>query len=324
MIMGLTVVAFATGAPELAISIKAAVSGSADLVVGNIIGSNIANILLILGITSVISLLHITKRVVRIDVPIVIFVSAVMFYLAMDGTLTKLDGVVLFTGFIAYSIFTYFQIRKSKDEEEDEAVFHYEKSIDELATGSWFYIKNAGMLLIGLALIVQGSNWMVDSAVTIATLLGISELVIGLTIVSIGTSLPEVATSMAAARKGKADIAVANVLGSNLYNVLLTLGLTLIISPNILQVSEAAIRFDLPFMVIVSMICIPVFLAGYNLTRTDGIVFLTYYVSYLTFLVLDALESPVKEYLELIMYWFIVPITIIYVLWRLIAYWRTR
>ena len=165
---------------------------------------------------------------------------------------------------------------------------------------------------------------MVDSAVTIATLLGISELVIGLTIVSIGTSLPEVATSMAAARKGNADIAVANVLGSNLYNVLLTLGLTLMIAPTFLQVSDSAISQDLPFMVIVAMICIPIFLAGYKLSRLDGAIFLFYYFSYLTYLVLDAMNSPVKDYMEVLKIWVVVPATVIYIIWRLITYWRSR
>lgn len=324
IIMGLTVVAFATGAPELAISLKAAAGGNADLVLGNIIGSNIANILLILGITSLVTTLKITKRVVRIDVPIVIAVSFLLFYLAMDGVLTKIDGAVLITGFLLYSIFTYYQIQKSRIVEDGDQIFEYELSVDDLDKGIWFYLKNGGFLAIGLALIVMGSNWMVDSAVTIATLLGISELVIGLTIVSIGTSLPEVATSMSAARKGNADIAVANVLGSNLYNVLLTLGLTLIIAPNFLQVSEAAILLDLPFMLIVSMICIPIFVAGYNITRIDGAIFLLYYFSYLTYLVLDSIGSPIKTYLETIKLWFIIPATIIYILWRLIDSYRKR
>lgn len=320
LIMGLTVVAFATGAPELAISIKAAASGSADLVLGNIIGSNIANILLILGITSLIATLNITLRVIRIDVPIVIGVSAVLFFLAWDGKLTTLDGVILLGGFIAYSIFTYFQIRKGRDEDNVEEVFQYEKSVDELAQGAFFYIKNGGFLLVGLALIVLGSNWMVDSAVEIATLLGISELVIGLTIVSIGTSLPEVATSLASARKGNADIAVANVLGSNLYNVLLTLGLTLIIAPNVLTVSADAINLDLPFMVAVSIVCIPIFIAGFNLTRMDGAIFLFYYTSYLTYLVMKSLASPGVDFIEQGMAMVVVPLTVIYMIWKIYLY----
>lgn len=320
LIMGLTVVAFATGAPELAISIKAAATGSADLVLGNIIGSNIANILLILGITSLIAPINITRRVIRVDVPIVIAVSGLLFFLALDGQLTTTDGGILLLGLVAYSVFTYFQIRKSRAEDTVEEVFEYETDPDKLAKGAFFYFKNIGFLLIGLAMIVLGSNWMVDSAVTIATILGMSELVIGLTIVSIGTSLPEVATSLSAARKGKADIAVANVLGSNLYNVLLTLGLTLIIAPNILDVSADAINLDLPFMVAVSIACIPIFIAGFNLTRTDGAIFLFYYTTYLTYLVLNAVNAPVVKTIEMSMMWVVLPFTIVYMVWRIFQY----
>jgi cation:H+ antiporter len=320
LIMGLTVVAFATGAPELAISVKAAFSGSADLVLGNIIGSNIANILLILGITAVISPLNITRRVVSIDVPIVIVASVAVYIMALDGGLSTVDGIILLTGFVAYSYFTFVQIKKNTGDGDVEEVFQYEMSPDELEKGAKFYVKNIGLLLAGLALIVLGSNWMVDSAVTIARILGLSELVIGLTIVSIGTSLPEVATSLSAARKGKADIAVANVMGSNLYNMLLTLGLTLVIAPNILTVSDAAIALDLPFMVAVSIACIPIFIAGFNLTRMDGSIFLFYYITYLTYLVLAALGSPVAESLQTVMAFVVIPLTVVYMIWRIFEY----
>jgi cation:H+ antiporter len=324
LIMGLTVVAFATGAPELAISLKAALNGSADLVLGNIIGSNIANILLILGITALIAPINITRRIVKVDVPVVIGASVLLYVLAMDGGLSALDGTFLLAGLLGYSYYTFLHIKKSRedDAEEEEPVFEYEQSPEDLAQGNWFYIKNVGLLLIGLALIVIGSDWMVDSAVEIALFLGLSELVIGLTIVSIGTSLPEVATSLSAARKGSADIAVANVLGSNLYNIFLTLGLTLVIAPGVLAVSADAIQLDLPFMVAVSIACIPIFVAGFNLTRLDGSLFLLYYSTYLTYLVLNAMSSPVAHTLEWIMLWFVLPATVIYMIWRIWKYRR--
>ena len=317
LIMGLTVVAFATGAPELAISIKAAFSGSADLVLGNIIGSNIANILLILGITAIISPINITRRVIRIDVPIVITISVAVYLMSLDGGLSTVDGVILLMGFLAYSYFTFVQIKNNSDEEDEDEAFQYDLSPDDLAKGTVFYIKNGGLLISGLALIVLGSNWMVDSAVIIARILGLSELVIGLTIISIGTSLPEVATSLSAARKGKADIAVANVMGSTLYNVLLTLALTLIIAPNVLAVSKDAITLDLPFMVLVSMACIPIFVAGFNLTRVDGALFLGYYVTYLTYLVLNAINSPIVSAMQGIILYAAIPLTLLYMFWRI-------
>ena len=324
LIMGLTVVAFATGAPELAISLKAAMNGSADLVLGNIVGSNIANILLILGITAVIAPINITARIVRIDLPIVIAASMSLYFLARDGELSMFDGIILLLELSAYSFYTFLHIKKTRNQGAEEGeIFEYDEDPEDLAKGSWFYFKNIGLLVIGLALIVFGSDWMVNSAVEIATVLGMSELVIGLTIVSIGTSLPEVATSLSAARKGKADIAVANVLGSNLYNIMLTLGLTLVIAPNVLDVSPQAIVLDLPFMVAVSLSCIPIFVAGFNITRSDGLIFLFYYATYLAYLVLLALNNSMTNRIEQAMLYVVLPITLAYVIWRLLAYRKT-
>ncbi|MFY0685151.1 MAG: calcium/sodium antiporter [Balneola sp.] len=318
LIMGLTVVAFATGAPELAISLQAAASGSADLVLGNIIGSNIANILLILGISALIKPLAVKLRVVQIDVPIVIAASTLLFVIAMDGELTKLDGVWLLLGLVAYSIFTFFQIKKERRENVHEV--DLDEEAQKLLTGWKFYVKNIGFLIIGMGLIIQGSSWMVDSAVKIATILGLSELVIGLTIVSIGTSLPEVATSIATIRKGNTDMAVANVLGSNLYNILLTLGLTVVIAPNVLDVSAAAIALDIPFMVAVSIACIPIFIAGFDITKSDGSIFLFYYGSYLTYLVLEAMDSSFLPTMQVGMLYVVIPLTLIYMVWRVIQH----
>ena len=315
MVMGLTVVAFATGAPELAISLKAAMNDSADLVLGNIIGSNIANILLILGISGLITPLYIKQRIVRIDVPIVIAMSIGLYVLALDGILSLSDGVVLLLGLLAYSVFTYLQVRKNKVEIEE--LYEQDEEV-QLASGTWFYVKNVGILLVGLALIVQGANWMVNSAVSIAQLLGMSELVVGLTIVSIGTSLPEVATSMAAARKENADIAVANVLGSNIYNVLLTLGLTIVVAPGVVEVSRNALLLDMPFMIAVAIGIIPIFLTGFDLNRKDALLFLFYYTAYLTYLVLEAVGSEYLGWIEKGFFFVVLPFTLYYMFSRLI------
>jgi cation:H+ antiporter len=314
LIMGLTVVAFATGAPELAISIQAAASGNVDLVLGNIVGSNIANILLILGISALIRPLVVKLRVVRIDVPIVIAASVLLYVVALDGELTTLDGVWLLLGLVAYSVFTFFQIKAERNNQPEET--ELEAKARELSTGWFFYVKNIGFLILGMGLIVQGSGWMVQSAVELATILGLSELVIGLTIVSIGTSLPEIATSIATIRKGNTDMAVANVMGSNLYNILLTLGLTVIIAPNVIEVSSAAIALDLPFMVAVSIACIPIFIAGFDITKFDGSIFLFYYGTYLAYLVLDAVGSGLASIMETMMFFAVIPMTLIYIIWR--------
>ena len=315
MVMGLTVVAFATGAPDLAISLKAAMKDSADLVLGNIIGSNIANILLILGITGFITPLQIKLRIVRIDVPIVIAMSIVLYLLALDGVLSLTDGIVLLLGLLTYSVFTFLQIRKNKVDISD--LYDHDEEV-ELATGTLFYVKNLGLLLAGLALIALGANWMVSSAVTIAKLLGMSELVVGLTIVSIGTSLPEVATSMTAARKGNADIAVANVLGSNIYNIMLTLGLTIVVTPGVLEVSRNALMLDMPFMIAVAVGCIPIFLTGFDLDRKDASLFLFYYAGYLIYLILEATGSEYLGWIEKGFFFGILPFTFFYIFSRLI------
>ena len=314
MVMGLTVVAFATGAPELAISLKAAMNDSADLVLGNIIGSNIANILLILGITGFITPLQIKLRIVRIDVPIVIAMSIVLYLLALDGVLSLTDGIVLLLGLLTYSVFTFLQVRKNKVDISE--LYGHEEV--ELATGTLFYVKNIGFLLAGLALIALGANWMVSSAVTIAQLLGMSELVVGLTIVSIGTSLPEVATSITAARKGNADIAVANVLGSNIYNIMLTLGLTIVVAPGVLEVSRNALMLDMPFMIAVAVGCIPIFLTGFDLDRKDASLFLFYYAAYLIYLILEATGSEYLGWIEKGFFFGILPFTFFYIFSRLI------
>lgn len=320
VIMGLTVVAFATGAPELAISIKAAANGSADLVLGNIIGSNIANILLIIGIGSVMKAIAITPRILKVDLPIVLFVSLVLYWISSDGSLSKLDGVILISMLIAYSIFTFFQIKKSRAEHKIVDLYEPNINPDNLDDGLKFYAINLGWLAIGLVMIVMGSDWMVDSAIEIATLFGISELIIGLTIVSIGTSLPEVATSIAIIRKGNPESAIGNVLGSNLYNVLLTLGITILITPQVLQVSSIAINFDLPIMVGVIILCFPIFITGMKITRSEGVVFLLYYASYLTILTLDAISSPYSESFDFAMIWIVIPATALFFTSRFVVH----
>lgn len=315
VVMGLTVVAFATGAPELAISLQAAAEGRPDLVLGNILGSNVANILLILGIAGLVKPLKITKRIIRIDVPMVIAASVLLYVLAMDGSLTPLDGGIILFALLAYSLFMYSQIRK------DRAANKKLDSQDLPEVGepvtTLFYGKYILLLLAGLVLIVMGSRWMVDAAVQIAEILGISELIIGLTIVSIGTSLPEVATSLSSVRKGDSDTAVANVMGSNLYNILLTLGLTIVVAPGALDVSLEVINLDLPIMLIVAGACIPLFIPGSKLDRGEAGGFLFYYLSYMAYLTLMAIDHPFKENFEWFILWICIPLTVGYILFRL-------
>lgn len=319
VVMGLTVVAFATGAPELAISLQAAVDGKPDLVVGNILGSNIANILLILGIAGLVHPLKITNRIIKVDVPMVLAASGLLYVLALDGLLSPLDGAIIFLGLIGYSVFMYYQIRK--DRENNISINGGETKLKESPTAV-FYLKFVVLLLIGLVLIVMGSRFMVHSAVEIAGVLGISELIIGLTIVSIGTSLPEVATSVSAVRHGDSDTAVANVMGSNLYNILLTLSLTVLIAPGAIDVSMDAVNLDLPFMLIVAGGCLPLFWPGKVLGRPEAFGFLSYYGLYLTYLVLISIQHPFKDQFEGIMVWIVIPITVLLIILKFVLDYR--
>lgn len=319
VVMGLTVVAFATGAPELAISLQAAVDGKPDLVVGNILGSNIANILLILGIAGLVQPLKITNRIIKVDVPMVIGASLLLFILARDGLLSPLDGGIILLALTGYSIFMYFQIRK--DRLANISLSEGSLKLDEELTTA-FYVKYIVLLLVGLVLIVMGSRMMVHSAVEIAGVLGISELIIGLTIVSIGTSLPEVATSVSAVRHGDSDTAVANVMGSNLYNILLTLGLTVVIAPGAIDVSMDAVNLDLPFMLIVAGACLPLFWPGKELGRPEAFGFLTYYGLYLAYLVLISIQHPFKDQFEGIMVWVVIPITVLLIILKFVLDYR--
>jgi len=305
LVVGLTVVAFGTSAPELAVSVQASLGHQADLAVGNIVGSNISNILLILGLSSLFAPLAVDQQLVRLDVPIMIGVSFVTFGLGLDGKISTAEGALLFAGIVVYTVFA---IRKSRA----ETMLVREEYDEALALRSApRVLVNAGLVLLGLACLTGGARLMIVAAVEIARAFGVSELVIGLTIVAIGTSLPELATSVVAAVRGERDIAVGNVVGSNLFNLLCVLGLTAVVVPGGLDVAEAAIRFDMPVMIAVSIACLPIFFVGHRISRWEGGLFVFYYVAYLAYLVMNAKPHEVLPYFSKVMLWFVIPLTVI-------------
>jgi cation:H+ antiporter len=292
LIIGLTVVAFGTSAPETAVSVQAALDGSGDLAIGNVVGSNIFNVLFILGVTALIAPMIVSRQLIRLDVPIMIGASLLTFGLAWDGTLSKLDGAILFSGIIAYTAFLIISSRKDKGSADDE--FANEFGLNEpVKPHAW--IINSALIVAGLVLLVTGSNLLVESAVTMARALGISELVIGLTVVAAGTSLPELATSVLAAIKGERDIAVGNIVGSNIFNLLCVLGLASLVSPQAITVAANALAFDFPVMLAVAVACLPIFFAGYRINRWEGLLFIAYYVAYTVYLVLSSTGRPFAE-----------------------------
>jgi cation:H+ antiporter len=306
LIIGLTVVAFGTSAPETAVSVQAALDGSGDLAIGNVVGSNIANVLFILGLTALIAPLIVSRQLIRLDVPIMIGASLLTFALAWDGSLSKLDGAILFAGIVAYTAFLIISSRKQKSLEDDE--FSKEFGLDE-PVKPYAWAINLALIIVGLVLLVSGSNFLVEGAVTLARTLGISELVIGLTVVAVGTSLPELATSVLAAIKGERDIAVGNIVGSNIFNLLCVLGLASMVSPQAISVAANALAFDFPVMIAVAVACLPIFFAGYRINRWEGLLFLAYYVAYTVYLVMSSTGRPFAEIFGDAMLGYALPLT---------------
>jgi len=306
LIIGLTVVAFGTSAPETAVSVQAALDGSGDLAIGNVVGSNIANVLLILGMTALVAPLIVSRQLIRLDVPIMIGASLLTFGLAWDGSLSRLDGALLFAGVLTYTGFLIYSARKDKGGDDDE--FAKEFGLDE-APKPYAWAINLGLIIAGLVLLVVGANFLVEGAVTLARALGISELVIGLTVVAVGTSLPELATSILAAIKGERDIAVGNIVGSNIFNLLCVLGLASLVSPAAISVSPNALAFDFPVMIAVAVACLPIFFAGYRINRWEGLLFLAYYVAYTLYLILSSTGRPFADVMGEAMLGYVLPLT---------------
>ncbi|MDO9149436.1 MAG: calcium/sodium antiporter [Hydrogenophaga sp.] len=310
LVIGLTIVAFGTSAPEVAVSVGAVLEGKNDIAMGNVVGSNIFNVLFILGVSALITPLVVNIQLIRQEVPIMVGASLLLLALSLDGKLSLFDGVFLFGLLVAYTAFLVIQSRKETQAANDE----YAAEIQPAVPGSWDSGLPAQLLLVvgGLVMLVLGSQWLVDSAVVFAKALGVSDLVIGLTIVAAGTSMPEVATSITAAIKGERDIAVGNVVGSNTFNILGCLGLSGIVSGSMgLSVSDALLNFDIWIMLAVALACIPVFLSGREIARWEGGVFLLYYVAYVAYLILAAQQHAALGTFSAVMMGFVVPLTVI-------------
>ena len=270
VVIGLTVVAFGTSAPELAVSLGDVWSGddaAGSIAIGNVIGSNIANILMALGLAAAIGgSLVVAQRIVRIDVPIMIGVSVLLLIFVLDHRLDRWEGIVLAVGLVIYVSWTVISARGRTAagviEEYDEAFAPDNLEGSRART-------DVARVLAGLGLLVIGAQALVTGASDIATELGVSDLVIGLTVVAIGTSLPEVATTVTAAVRGQRDLAVGNAVGSNLFNVLAVLGITATVSPSPLPVPTSAIQVDIPVMIAVAVACLPIFINGFVLKRWE-------------------------------------------------------
>ncbi len=288
LVVGLTVVAFGTSAPELVVSVQAAIEKSGALAAGNVVGSNICNILLILGLSALISPLKVTRQLLVFDTPLMIVVSLVFAGLFVFGKeLSMIDGIILFAGIIAYVIVSIYLSKKAGAGDvavDPELVIEQKEEIEaEASSGKLKHqLINVGFIVLGLAVLVAGSKLFVMGAVDLARILNVSERVIGLTIVAVGTSLPELATSVIAAIRKEQDIAIGNIVGSNIFNILCIMGVSSMIYP--IPASSLDI-VDLAVMLASAAILWPVMRSHMLITRLEGAGFLVAYAGYLAFLI---------------------------------------
>jgi cation:H+ antiporter len=310
LVVGLTIVAFGTSAPEVAVSVGAVLGGQTDIAVGNVVGSNVFNVLFILGASALIVPLVVNIQLIRQEVPIMLGASLVLVALAVDRRVTMHEGGLLFALLLAYTVFLIRQSRRESQAAKNE----YAREFEAAAPGAWDAKWPAQVLLViaGLALLVLGADWLVTASVAFAKSLGVSDLVIALTIVAAGTSLPEVATSITAAVKGERDIAVGNVVGSNTFNILGCLGLAaLAAGPSGLAIAPSVLNFDIWVMVAVALACLPVFVTGREIARWEGAVFVLYYGAYVAYLILAAQQHDALPAYSSMMMSFVVPITVV-------------
>ncbi len=275
LVVGLTVVAFGTSAPELVVSLSAALKGNSTISLGNVIGSNIANIALILGVAALIRPLDVHAKVIIREIPIMIGISVLLFFLLLDGKIDFFDGLIFIALLILYNVFSVLLARKEKSSEVQNEFKEGLKS----RLGVTISII---LMIAGLALLIIGANLFVQSAVAIAKLFNVSDAVIGLTIVAIGTSLPELITSIVAAYKKEADIAIGNVVGSNVFNILGILGITALIIP---VSSDGISKIDLFVMIGTAILLFPLSKTGKRISRFEGILLLVGYIIYLYYLI---------------------------------------
>jgi len=312
LVVGLTIVAYGTSAPELAVSLQGVLSGREDIALGNVIGSNIFNVLFILGASALAAPLSVSAQLVRIDLPVMLFSSLLVFLLALDGRIGQMDGALLLLLAAGY---TALQFRLGRN---GNGAGGGEPRPKAKAGRLAFQVC---LILAGLVLLALGSRWLVGGAVEIAAWLGISPLIVGLTVVAAGTSLPEAATSVLSSIRGQRDIAVGNVVGSNIFNLFLILGAAGLFAPAGIKVSRGVLGFDLPVMIAVAVVCLPLFYTGAVISRLEGLLLLGYYAAYTVYLFLEAAEhEALKGYSDALLY-FALPLTAVILL---ITVWQHR
>jgi len=286
LVVGLTIVAFGTSSPELVVSVSAAIRGNASIAFGNVVGSNICNIALILGLSALISPIKVNLKLIKSDILIMIAVTIVLIVMILDQSLSRIDGLILFAGIIAYNIYTM-RVAKKEQLSNDEL-------IKRMQGKTW---KDFFLILGGLIVLVIGANLFITGAIKIATLLKVSDVIIGLSVVAIGTSLPELATSIVAAIKKQGDISIGNIVGSNIFNILCILGVAALIQPIMLSGANAVNYIDMIVMIVISIILLPLAWTKFELSRLEGAFLLFLYIGYMYYIYTYRL-SEISQYIH--------------------------
>lgn len=305
LVVGLTIVAFATSAPEMAVTVDAALAGNPGIALGNVVGSNIVNVLLILGATALIVPLAVASQLVRIDIPVLIALSTLSLVLALDGTISRADGALLVGVALAYLALAVVVGRRSA---RDQA-----GARDRSGPSARHLGRDVLLILLGVALLVVGARALVDGASDVARAWGVSDLVIGLTVVAAGTSLPELVTSVVAALRKEPGMAVGNIAGSCILNLSAVLGAAGLLAPRGVPVQGSAIAVDLPFMLAVAAVLLPLAFTGRAISRWEGAVLVVYYGAYTTYLLLEAGSSAAVGPFSAAMLLLVVPLTAVWI-----------
>ena len=281
IVFGLTVVSMGTSAPELVVSLVAALGGNGDLAIGNVMGSNLANIGLVLGLSAIAKPLHVSGRVVTREVPVMLIITALLLPVLWDLRISRIEGLALLVVLAAYLWFV-FHMAKREDEDVLGEFEQFAKEAAGLTHGA--AARDVALIPMGVVGLVLGAFAIRESALVLAEALGISELVIGLTLVSVGTSLPELATSLVASLRGEADIAVGNIIGSNVFNIAAVLGVSAVASP--LDVNPDVLSLQFPAVVIMSVLLVPIVRANLTIRRVEGIVLVGTYLALVAWVLL--------------------------------------
>lgn len=312
LVIGLVVVSAATSAPELAVTLDSVLAGEPGLALGNVVGSNIVNVLFILGLSALVMPLLVKRQLVRLDLPIMVGISILLLVLALDGDIGLVDGVLLLGVLVVHAVVSILVGRRESQRDSDS----YSHSASDSASAPtteqparrvplWLA---AVLLLGGIGLLVLGARLLVDGAVSIATGLGVDSVVVGLTVVALGTSLPELATSIIAVRRGERDMAVGNIVGSNIFNIGMVLGLPAVIVGGGIPVPSGVVALDLPLMVAAAFALLPFAFTGFVVARWEGALFVLLYAAYTAYLVLAATQHALLEGFTEVMLWFVLPL----------------